>query len=690
MTSSLLQGKQFFCRDWVFSKIMHCLENRSTAKTCGTLIMGGPGCGKTALCCEMVWPTAPYGKQGVLSQRILAYYFCQAHDTETLSLANFVLSLVDQIFKCSLVRGYREMIEDAAIQALLDPTACERDPDAALKTGVLAPLSSITPPPENLFLIVDSVDESYQQMGVESAGASGSIAELLGRHHHLFPSWLLLVCTARKQSKAITRMFTGFRKISLDDLRKSHVIRDVQQYILSRLDKEDRLRQHLSRDTAETLNQLHIKCNGCFLYLEKVLNGVVESFILLREIREIPGTLNGLYLWLCQRIFLANQFERVLPILNVILAARRPLTEMELYSCMLTRNTVLTFEDFHQRMDIVSKILIEGRDGTKILFHHSFAEWLMDVKHCTQKYLCLTSEGHTMLALSFTLHAPSLTALEVQDFALHLAKSNLQPPFEFYHLVLWMLLSDANIENSLSAGLLKDSGVLKLLIAAGAKLPSAEMLAQASSIFNQEQRESKKVFEDAIDDEESDEAGQVAVVGSAFQPSDGAFERSDEVDVVDAAGQTQLSLAVRQGNVELVRSLIKTGASVNHVDRDGWTILRSAAWGGHARIVDLLLDAGVQVDRADRDGRTALRAAAWGGHGDIVLKLLEHGADVNKVDKEGRTALIAAAYMGHTNIVEDMLEYGADINHEDIDGRTALSVAALCIPASEGHLKVSD
>src|SRR6218665_3222134 len=204
MTSSLLQGKQFFCRDWVFSKIMHCLENRSTAKTCGTLIMGGPGCGKTALCCEMVWPTAPFGKQGVLSQRILAYYFCQAHDTETLSLANFVLSLVDQIFKCSLVRGYREMIEDAA-----------------LKTGVLAPLSSITPPPENLFLIVDSVDESYQQMGVESAGASGSIAELLGRHHHLFPSWLLLVCTARKQSKAITRMFTGFRKISLDDLRKA-------------------------------------------------------------------------------------------------------------------------------------------------------------------------------------------------------------------------------------------------------------------------------------------------------------------------------------------------------------------------------------------------------------------------------------------------------------------------------------
>ena len=95
-------------------------------------------------------------------------------------------------------------------------------------------------------------------------------SELHARHHALFPPWLLLVCSARKQSKTITRQFTGFRKIGLDDLRKAHVVRDVQQYILCRLDLDERLRRHLSRETADTLNQLHIKCNGCFLYLEKV------------------------------------------------------------------------------------------------------------------------------------------------------------------------------------------------------------------------------------------------------------------------------------------------------------------------------------------------------------------------------------------------------------------------------------
>jgi len=63
----------------------------------------------------------------------------------------------------------------------------------------------------------------------------------------------------------------------------------------------------------------------------KVLDGVVESFIRLREIRDIPGTLNGLYLWLCQRLFANSQFSVVRPILSVMLAARQPLTKTELY-----------------------------------------------------------------------------------------------------------------------------------------------------------------------------------------------------------------------------------------------------------------------------------------------------------------------------------------------------------------------
>lgn len=697
MTTSLLQGKHFFCRDWIFSKLFRCLENRgATARSYGMIIVGGPGCGKTALCCEMVWPTATEGRQTTLSKRILAHYFCQAHDIETLSIANFIHCIVDQLSKSSLISGYVDQIREPTAQGLFDPLQCDADPDEVFRGAVLIPLCGVPPPAENLFILVDSLDESYLQPCTDrSTGSSRTIAELLVNHHHLFPDWLLFVCSARKQSKSVTRQFAGFRKIGLDDLRKSHVVRDVQQYILCRLDREDRLRQHLNRETAEMLNQLHIKSNGCFLYLEKVLDGVVDNFILLQEIRDIPGTLNGLYLWLCQRLFPKKLFAKVQPILNVIFAARHPLTEMELYSCVFTRDTSLTFDEFHQNMGFLSKILIEGRDGTKIIFHQSFSEWLLDVKYCTQRYLCVPGDGHAMLALSFTLHAAGLSSVEVHHFALHLVRCAIPPPLEPFHYPLWLMMSGANTEDSLFDEVPKDQAVVDLLLKAGARLPIDEALVSSitglSSSANIEDEGVLFSREDSLP-EELDSNGRTALCNAAFQGNlsqvMSLLAKGTDLELVDSSGQTALCLSARHGHTEIVAALLVAGALVNHVDHEGWTALRSSAWGGHSDVVTLLLEAGAEVDLADNEGRTALRAAAWGGHDDIVLKLLESGALVNSVDKEGRTALIATSYMGHSKIVQHLLNHGASINHEDIDGRTALSVAALCIPTSRTLLDV--
>jgi hypothetical protein len=152
----------------------------------------------------------------------------------------------------AIAEAYAEKLRtDPEIQAALQPDVLDRDPDDALKKALLFPLLEVEPPKNCLFLLVDSIDEGQMlnppQTGTrdsrrESDNVSRTIAELLANHHHLFPQWLLLVCTARRQSKTISRMFTGFRKISLDDLRKSQVVRDVQQYILARLDQEDALR----------------------------------------------------------------------------------------------------------------------------------------------------------------------------------------------------------------------------------------------------------------------------------------------------------------------------------------------------------------------------------------------------------------------------------------------------------------
>ncbi|XP_011306875.1 ankyrin repeat domain-containing protein 50 isoform X2 [Fopius arisanus] len=758
MAAPVIEKKRFFCREWAFMKLSHCLEQRPASKTCGALIVGGPGSGKTALCAELAWPStsASSRHQRSLNRRLLARHFCQARSEASLSPAQFVRSLVAQILQAStdgihlssptsppastisapssskeaVAEAYAEKLRtDPDIHAALQHDVLDRDPDDALKKALLFPLLEVEPPKNCLFLLVDSIDEGQilnpPQTGTrdsrrENDNVSRTIAELLANHHHLFPQWLLLVCTARRQSKTISRMFTGFRKISLDDLRKSQVVRDVQQYILARLDEEVALRQHISRDTAEMLNQLHIKSNGCFLYLEKVLDGVAENFIVLREVREIPGTLNGLYLWLCQRLFSRKQFAKVQPLLNVILAAKLPITQEILYKCVKTAHSTITIEDFNRRLHLLRRVISVSRAGALMLFHHSFAEWLLDVKHCTQKYLCSAAEGHAMLAGHYTLRGPELTPDEICVLGQHLQRSltnvggnlcNLDP-----HTLqtLWMIGSRVPIEDCYldSPECLmwprQDFKLLRLLIDAGAKpsekvvedepskdpVSSSQVSQDVSPIDESPGEPLTELLGESGDINQADSCGRTVLHTLAADGNASLLELAlaacpqAKLEATDRHGQTPLNLAARHGYTDVVRVLLAAGASADHADCDGWTALRAAAWGGHTQVVEMLLEYGAMVDCADWDQRTALRAAAWGGHEDIVKALLQHGADVNRTDDEGRTALIAAAYMGHSEIVEHLLDFGAKIDHADSDGRTALSVAALCVPSNHGYAKV--
>lgn len=762
----MIEKKRFFCREWAFTKLSHCLEQRPASKTCGVLVVGGPGSGKTAFSAELAWPSAGANArhQRSLNKRLLARHFCQARSEASLSPAQFVRSLVAQLLQpgsdgihrvasSSPIPGSttaanattvpltsREMVAEAyaeklrtdpEIQAALQPDVLDRDPDDALKKALLFPLLELEPPKCCLFLLVDSIDEGQTldlpQTGTrdsrrENDNVSRTIAELLANHHHLFPQWLLLVCTARRQSKPISRMFSGFRKIPLDDLRKSLVVRDIQQYILARLDQEDALRywQHISRDTAEMLNQLHIKSNGCFLYLEKVLDGVAENFIVLREVREIPGTLNGLYLWLCQRLFSRKQFAKVQPLLNVILAAKLPITQEILYKCVKTACANITIEDFNRRLHLLRRVISVSRAGALMLFHHSFAEWLLDVKHCTQKYLCSAVEGHAMLAAYYTLRGPELNADEICVLGQHLQRAITSVATTNCNLdvhtlqMLWMIGSGAPIEDCYldsSDCILwprQEVKLLKLLIDAGAK-PSEKVVeddtskdAVSSSQVSQDvspmdESPSEPLTEllgESGDINQADSCGRTVLHTLAADGNASLLELAlatcpqAKLEATDRHGQTPLNLAARHGYADVVRVLLAAGACADHADCDGWTALRAAAWGGHTQVVEMLLEHGAMVDCADWDQRTALRAAAWGGHEDIVKALLQHGADVNRTDDEGRTALIAAAYMGHSEIVEHLLDFGAEIDHADNDGRTALSVAALCVPSNHGYAKV--
>ncbi|XP_041127950.1 ankyrin repeat domain-containing protein 50 [Polyodon spathula] len=716
MSVSRLQGRRFYCRDWALYKLQHWLETRASGRILGVLVTGGPGSGKTAFCTEVLWPTSEAGTRVDLASRCLAHHFCQREDERTVSVPEFILGLVEQLRRSPLLPGYFEKLEEPSVKAALEPNQCEKDPDEAFKRTVLLPLLDLPLPSQNLLLIVESLDSGpVAGAGQEghAAGKSRTIAELLSSHQQLLPPWLLLVCSVRRQNKALHKMFLGFRKLCLDDLRKAHTVRDVQQYILWRLDQERALRRHLTHETADMLNQLHIKSNGCFLFLERVLDGVAENFVAIREIRDIPGTLNGLYLWLCQRLFPRKLFSRVQPLLNVLLASPRPLNLEELYTAVWTRDTTLTPIDFHHHLDALSKLLVDGPSSTKLLFHASFAEWLMDVKYCTQKYLCSLAEGHAMLAMSLTLRGPQLSPNEIHQLAFHLVNSNLQPENPTL-LALWMVwcgipsLADNSLTNEPFPPTSAQQ-VLQLLVKAGAypasssgrvrNWSSSVGCAVSGGMIRKalEQEDSVRVLlENGMSVNQMDPGdGRTLLASAAHAGSTDVvaflLSKGADAQIQDHQGQTPVMLAARQGHARVIQCLLEWAQReeavphlVNHADREGWTALRSAAWGGHAEAVRILLEAGAEVDGSDCEGRTALRAAAWGGHEEILCTLLNYGAQVDQPDREGRTPLIAAAYMGHKKTVELLLDHGAQVDVQDSDGRTALSVAAQCVPSAAG------
>jgi ankyrin repeat protein len=149
------------------------------------------------------------------------------------------------------------------------------------------------------------------------------------------------------------------------------------------------------------------------------------------------------------------------------------------------------------------------------------------------------------------------------------------------------------------------------------------------------------------------------------------------VAAVTAAGGTPLIDAVKAGNREAIRALLKTGADVNVPEADGTTPLHWAVRADDVESVQALLRAGAKANAANRNGITPLSLAALNGTRAVVEALIEAGAEVNALLPQGQTALMMAARAGHADAVTVLLAHGADVKaREKILGETALIWAA--------------
>jgi ankyrin repeat protein len=135
------------------------------------------------------------------------------------------------------------------------------------------------------------------------------------------------------------------------------------------------------------------------------------------------------------------------------------------------------------------------------------------------------------------------------------------------------------------------------------------------------------------------------------------------VNAAEADGSTAIMYAAANGDLELVRALIKAGANVKLETQLGSSAITEASIIGSAPIIDALLKAGADPNFKTPNGETPIMAAARSGKVDAAKTLLDAGADINAKETWGeQSALMWAAAQKQADMVKFLASNGANLN----------------------------
>uniref|UniRef100_A0A3B4VF38 Tetratricopeptide repeat, ankyrin repeat and coiled-coil containing 1a n=1 Tax=Seriola dumerili TaxID=41447 RepID=A0A3B4VF38_SERDU len=780
----------FVGRDWLFARLEEVLRKTSSCEGRGAVIVGNAGSGKTAIIWRLVTlschgmrtpqggPSIPHSpssspkcktptfilssvicysqrKEAVrcLAAKVVAYHFCQADNTYTCLVPEFVHSVAALLARAPQLGPYRELlVQEPHLQNTLSLRSCVQDPIAAFRKGVLEPIASLRKerrlPEEDYIILVDSLNEAE----FHKPDYGDTIATFITKIIPKFPPWLKLVVTVRTGLVEITTLLP-FSGISLDILPDSSDLgADLSDYIHHRVSSSTQVATNVTTPTGSApdplllskfSSHLSTRSHGSILYLQLTLDLFHKGHLALKggNYLVVPVSLSEVYLLMCRVSFPDKEvFERILPVLNVALASLHPLTDEQMFRALNAGSVrgELEWKDFQQRLDSLAGFMVRRRDGTRMLCHPSFREWLVwraDGESTDFLFSCDIRHGvsgHALLAFMFSRQEGKLNRQQTMELGHHILKAHifkgLSKKTGVSSSVLQAMWVNCSTD-SLSAALASlrnlytpNIKVSRLLMVGGASVTwctevigHAPILAVHAHLGHVEM---------------------VALLLEMWAPVDGTTD----------SGMTPLCLAAAAGHADIVSLLCKKGAKVGHADKNGQCALVHAGLKGHAEIINILLgqDWGAEIPTDPQqhhsnetvtgktqaaqqtvtaaasvghsqvpslvflsvshscfyfslkhvnyiffsaswshlyaDPLSVLSAAAGRGRMEMCAFLLERGAGLELPNRRGMVPLLSATKHGHTQVRKLLLKQGADINVSDKQGRTALMLAA-----SEGH-----
>ena len=150
------------------------------------------------------------------------------------------------------------------------------------------------------------------------------------------------------------------------------------------------------------------------------------------------------------------------------------------------------------------------------------------------------------------------------------------------------------------------------------------------------------------------------------------------LEAQDKDYRTPLYWAVSFNNLPAIKILLNAGANKARV-KDKWTPLHwAAAYNKSLDLVKSLLNTGADLKAKDKDKRTPLHvAAAYSENPNVIKALINADADLKAKDKDNWTPLhSAAAYSKNSSVVQTLINAGADLKAKAKNKWMPLHVAA--------------
>lgn len=115
---------------------------------------------------------------------------------------------------------------------------------------------------------------------------------------------------------------------------------------------------------------------------------------------------------------------------------------------------------------------------------------------------------------------------------------------------------------------------------------------------------------------------------------------------------------------ENLNTILLLGANVNATDSFGGVVLHKAILDLDVHVVRILLKNGANLNAVDNKGRHMIHNSIWKNDLKMFKYIYAHCQDLlNKPDKFGVLPINYAAFLGYTNIVSEMLQLEAHINN---------------------------